>query len=62
MVIARNLGRDDETVDVTTLQAFDPAVVDMLTLVMIGNSESRALMRGGRDIVYTPRGYAKKMS
>lgn len=61
VLIARNLGREDETITVTTLAEFDPAVVDMLTLVMIGNSESRWIKRAGRDIVYTPRGYAKKM-
>ena len=61
VLIARNLGRPDETIKVTSLQAFDPEEVDMLTLVMIGNSETRFVERGGRNIVYTPRGYAKKM-
>lgn len=61
VLIARNLGREDETITVTTLADFDPSVVDMLTLVMIGNSETRWINRAGRNIVYTPRGYAKKM-
>lgn len=61
VLIARNLGRDDETIQVTTLADFDPEVVDMLTLVMIGNSETRWINRAGRNLVYTPRGYAKKM-
>ncbi|MCL6417089.1 precorrin-3B C(17)-methyltransferase [Aestuariirhabdus sp. Z084] len=60
VVIARNLGRDDETVTITTLQELDPSRVDMLTLVLVGNSESR-LLEGGRW-VYTPRGYRKKLS
>ena len=61
VLIARNLGRADETIKMVTLAEFDPEEVDMLTLVMIGNSETRFVERGGRNIVYTPRGYAKKM-
>ena len=39
----------------------DAADVDMLTLVMIGSSETRAIRRGdGGTWVYTPRGYAAK--
>ena len=35
--------------------------MDMLTLVMIGSSETRAIARGdGGTWVYTPRGYAAK--
>ncbi len=62
VVIARNLGRPDETVNVVPLIDFDPEVVDMLTLVMVGNSETRFVERGGKIFVYTPRGYAKKMT
>ena len=60
VVLARNLGRSGETIDITTLAALDPAMVDMLTVVLVGNSETRRLHRGGRDWVYTPRGYADK--
>lgn len=59
VVVARNLGRDGETLEVTTLAELDPERVDMLTLVLVGSSETRA-MRGGR--VYTPRGYAAKFT
>lgn len=62
VIIARNLGRDDEAITITTLGDFEPEMVDMLSLVMVGNSETKAVVRGGRNIVYTPRGYAKKMS
>ncbi|WP_420548693.1 precorrin-3B C(17)-methyltransferase [Curvivirga sp.] len=62
VVIARNLGRPDETVRVVKLSEFNPEEVDMLTLVMIGNSETRFVERGGKVFVYTPRGYAKKMT
>jgi cobalt-precorrin 5A hydrolase/precorrin-3B C17-methyltransferase len=50
-------------VTVTTLAAFDPTSVDMLTIVLIGSSTSRAFTRGdGRTMAYTPRGYAAKSS
>ncbi|WP_426417042.1 precorrin-3B C(17)-methyltransferase [Aestuariirhabdus sp. LZHN29] len=60
VVIARNLGRDDEKVSFTTLAELDPQRVDMLTLVLVGNSESRMLDNG--RWVYTPRGYRKKLN
>ncbi len=61
VVIARNLGRDGELVRVTTLDELDPRVVDMLTVVLIGSSETRAIARpGGHGWVYTPRGYGDK--
>lgn len=57
VIIARNLGRVDETVETTTLSAFDAAVVDMLTLVIIGNASTRTIRQGTRDWIFTPRGY-----
>lgn len=63
VVIARNLGRDGEQVRVVTLGTLDPADIDMLTVVLVGSSETRAVARGdGRHWVYTPRGYAGKQS
>ena len=61
VVIARNLGRPEESVRVVTLRDLDPARIDMLTVVLVGSSETRALVRGdGRSSVYTPRGYGDK--
>jgi cobalt-precorrin 5A hydrolase / precorrin-3B C17-methyltransferase len=61
VILARNLGRDGEQVRTVTLGALDPADVDMLTVVLVGSSETRAIPRGdGRSWVYTPRGYAGK--
>ena len=58
VVLARNLGRDGEQVHVTTLGDLDPGAVDMLTVVLVGSSETRAVERaGGSGWVYTPRGY-----
>jgi cobalt-precorrin 5A hydrolase/precorrin-3B C17-methyltransferase len=61
VIVASNLGRAEERITVTTLADFDPTTVDMLTIVLIGASTSRAFNRGdGRTVAYTPRGYAKK--
>lgn len=60
VALARNLGREDEAVTVTTLAQVNPAEVDMLTLVLIGSSTTRAFDLGGRTRLYTPRGYAGK--
>lgn len=61
VVLGRNLGRDGETLTVTTLGDLTVEMVDMLTLVLVGSSESRALVLGdGTPRVYTPRGYGDK--
>ncbi|MGB1360681.1 MAG: precorrin-3B C(17)-methyltransferase [Alphaproteobacteria bacterium] len=61
VAIGRNLGRDGENITITTLKDFEPEMVDMLSLVVIGNSETKTFTSAGREFVYTPRGYAKKM-
>jgi cobalt-precorrin 5A hydrolase/precorrin-3B C17-methyltransferase len=53
VVLARQLGRPEEAVSLHTLAALPLEQVDMLTLVLIGNSTSR--MTDGRMV--TPRGY-----
>lgn len=61
VVIARNLGRADERVETVALENMDAASVDMLTIVIIGNSETRThVRRNGTQLTYTPRGYARK--
>jgi cobalt-precorrin 5A hydrolase/precorrin-3B C17-methyltransferase len=62
VVLARNLGREGETVTVVPLNDLKVEDVDMLTLVIVGSSATRAVPRpDGGQWVYTPRGYAKKM-
>ncbi len=61
VILARQLGRPEERVTVVTLGELTPDHADMLTLVMVGSSESRRLTLGGQERVYTPRGYAKKL-
>ena len=61
VVIATNLGRPEEKVKIVPFSAFNSDDVDMLTLVMVGSSQSKSFARGdGRTYAYTPRGYAKK--
>ena len=57
VVVARNLGREGEAVSVTTLDDLDTDAVDMLTVIVVGSSQTRRLERGGRAWLYTLRGY-----
>jgi cobalt-precorrin 5A hydrolase / precorrin-3B C17-methyltransferase len=62
VVIASNLGRPEEKHKIVNFSDFNPDDVDMLTLVMVGSSQSKSFKRGdGQTYAYTPRGYAKKM-
>ena len=56
VAIARNLGRAGETCRLLRLDELATAEADMLTLVMIGNSQTRRLADGTARL-YTPRGY-----
>lgn len=58
VVLARNLGRTGETLSIVPLRALSTGHADMLTLVLVGNSRTKTLERGGKLWVYTPRGYA----
>lgn len=59
VVLGRQLGRDGQNLEITTLAQLSPRRVDMLTVVLVGNSESRQIRNGSRQWVYTPRGYSK---
>ena len=67
VLLAASLGRPEETLTLRTLGTLQTDEVDMLTVVMIGSSNSKAFQTGdlsaGADgwRIYTPRGYAKKM-
>ena len=61
VILATNLGRDGERVRVVPLESLDINEVDMLTVVIVGSSETRTVATGdGKNWVYTPRGYAAK--
>jgi len=58
VVVARAVGGEEESVNVTTLGALDLDSVDMRTLLIVGSSTTRALARNGHPPrVYTPRRY-----
>ncbi len=61
VVLGRQLTREDESITITTLDKLNVADVDMFTLVSVGNSESRHIINGSTQWVYTPRGYKKKL-
>ena len=60
VVLARNLGRDGESVRTVTLATLDVEEVDMLTIVIVGASTTQEVLAGGKTWIYTPRGYDKK--
>ena len=60
VVLARNLGRPGEAVTVIDLAALTPDSVDMLTIILIGSSETRRVTTGQGLWVYTPRGYGAR--
>ncbi|MFJ9541767.1 precorrin-3B C(17)-methyltransferase [Streptomyces sp. NPDC101225] len=51
--VVRNASRPDESSRLTTLACLDPATVDMMTVVTVGNTATREI--AGRMV--TPRGY-----
>jgi len=60
VVVARNLAREGEAVEIVALSELQLDTIDMLTVVIVGNSQSRKMQAAGRNWAYTPRGYAQK--
>lgn len=61
VLLGRQLTREDESIRIISLHELDAKDVDMFTLVSVGNSESRHIINGTKQWVYTPRGYSKKL-
>ncbi|MDQ7080443.1 MAG: precorrin-3B C(17)-methyltransferase [Paracoccaceae bacterium] len=61
VMLATNLGRDGEVLRIRRLEALQVDEVDMLTVVLVGSSNSTLVARGDGARMYTPRGYARKM-
>lgn len=58
VVVARDVGRPGETVEVVPLGRLDPTGVDMRTVLLVGSSRTRTVaFPGGRSGAYTPRRY-----
>ena len=61
VILATNLGRQGEKIRVVELGDLDIDEVDMLTVVLVGSSNTRTITTGDqRQWVYTPRGYSSK--
>lgn len=61
VILATNLGREGELIRVVPLGSLNVDDVDMLTVVVVGSSNSATVATGdGKSWVYTPRGYARK--
>ncbi|MCD6294329.1 MAG: precorrin-3B C(17)-methyltransferase [Deltaproteobacteria bacterium] len=54
--IVRNAAREGESVRITTLSQIDESAVDMLSILLVGNSKT--CIMGGKMV--TPRGYLEK--
>jgi cobalt-precorrin 5A hydrolase / precorrin-3B C17-methyltransferase len=57
VVLAKNVGRQGESVQVRSLSQLSAAEVDMRTLVLVGSSQTRAIEHPQQIWVYTPRRY-----
>ena len=61
VMLASSLGRPEEHVRYRRLDALEVDEVDMLTVVLIGSSNSRLAQLGEGPRMFTPRGYARKI-
>ena len=61
VLLGRQLTREDESITMTTLDKLHSDDVDMFTMVTVGNCESRHIVNGEKEWIYTPRGYNKKL-
>lgn len=61
VVLASSLGRPEEYIRYRDLSDLQVDEVDMLTVVIVGSSQSRLAQTGRGPRMYTPRGYARKI-
>ncbi len=61
VMLASSLGRPEEYVRYRRLDELQVDEVDMLTVVLVGSSNSRLAMLGEGPRMFTPRGYARKI-
>ncbi|MHA1164022.1 MAG: precorrin-3B C(17)-methyltransferase [Alphaproteobacteria bacterium] len=60
VIIAASLGRPGECIATTSLGEFNPEQVDMLSIVIVGSSATRRIVKITPERIYTPRGYEMK--
>ncbi len=61
VMLASNLGRPEETIRYRRLEDLQVDEVDMLTVVLVGSSNSRLAQLGEGPRMFTPRGYARRI-
>lgn len=61
VMLATSLGRPEERVRYRRLDALQVDEVDMLTVVLVGSSQTRLAALGEGPRMFTPRGYARKI-
>jgi cobalt-precorrin 5A hydrolase/precorrin-3B C17-methyltransferase len=61
VLLASNLGRPEEKLAYRRLADLSVDEVDMLTVVLVGSSQSKLAHLGEGPRMYTPRGYAKRI-
>jgi cobalt-precorrin 5A hydrolase/precorrin-3B C17-methyltransferase len=61
VLLASSLGRPEEEIRYRRLDQLNVDEVDMLTVVLVGSSNSRLADLGEGARMYTPRGYARKI-
>ena len=61
VLLASNLGRHEEKLTYRRLADLQVDEVDMLTVVLVGSSQSKLAHLGEGPRMYTPRGYAKRI-
>lgn len=61
VMLATNLGRPTEHVRYRRLEDLQVDEVDMLTVVLVGSSNTRLAQLGDDPRMFTPRGYARKI-
>lgn len=61
VVVARQVGREGQSISVVELGSLTPDHADMLTVLLIGTAATRRFtLPDGREWVYTPRGFSGK--
>ncbi|MEE9388094.1 MAG: precorrin-3B C(17)-methyltransferase [Paracoccaceae bacterium] len=61
VMLATSLGRAEENIRYRRLAELQVDEVDMMTVVLVGSSNSRLAQLGEGPRMYTPRGYARKI-
>ena len=57
VILGRCIGRENEKLIMSDLGSLELEKIDMLTVIIVGNSETQFQHRSGRPFIYTPRGY-----